>query len=305
MDIGNMINKGTITLSFDCEGKWGMIDSNSDWVNNISNESLVEVYKYILDVLNFYDIPATFAFVGALTEKKETFMELNQSHLTGYSHKKWINLAIKKINENEDGWFAPKLLELVKNEKKHEIASHSYSHTPFNKLNIDEALIELSLVKKWSEKNKINCQSFIFPRNLIAYDELLLQFGINFYRDTPNNFNYKFFPRLLNMLIEELLIFKKGEDLKNNNKIPGGTFINWMYGSRRIIPSQITLLKNKSIINSVKYNNNKNSHFWLHPHNLISAPRTRINFENLCKSIHTAKKNDYIVVKKMNEYSIN
>jgi len=303
MVIGNMNHKGIVTLSFDCEGKWGMIDSDSLWINDISNESLIKVYKYILEVLNFYKIPATFAFVGALTEKKEDFINLEQIHLIGDSHKKWINLAIKKINKNEDGWFVPSLLNLVKNEKVHEIASHSYSHTPFNKLSINEALIELNLVKEWSDKNKINCQSFVFPRNLIAYEELLSRFGITFYRDRPNNFNYKFFPRLLNMLIEEILISKKGESFENSNKVPGGTFINWMYGPRKYIPVRITSLKNKSIINNViKNNNNKYSHFWLHPHNLISAPRTKVNFENLCKNIYTSKKNGNIIIKKMNEY---
>ena len=52
-------DKGIVTLSFDCEAKWGMADLSLDWKKDLTNENLFEIYEYILDVLKKYNIPST------------------------------------------------------------------------------------------------------------------------------------------------------------------------------------------------------------------------------------------------------
>ena len=36
---------------------------------------MIEFYQYILEILKKYNIPSTFAFVGAMTETKDRFIE--------------------------------------------------------------------------------------------------------------------------------------------------------------------------------------------------------------------------------------
>ena len=58
-------DNGIVTLSFDCEGRWGMADRNHAWLSELTTENLTEAYEYILETLSKYNIGATFAFVGA------------------------------------------------------------------------------------------------------------------------------------------------------------------------------------------------------------------------------------------------
>ena len=68
--------EGSVTFSFDCEGKWGMTDIPTPWDIDLTRTNLLKAYEFILDTLNEYDIPATFAFVGALTETREEFLDV-------------------------------------------------------------------------------------------------------------------------------------------------------------------------------------------------------------------------------------
>ena len=47
----NRTNKGIVTLSFDCEAKWGMADLSLNWTKELTDKNLVEVYEYILEIL--------------------------------------------------------------------------------------------------------------------------------------------------------------------------------------------------------------------------------------------------------------
>ena len=268
--------QGSLTLSFDCEGKWGMSDITTEWNKKLTDEKLIKAYDYILEVLEEYNLKATFGIVGAFTETKKEFFQNSLSQFKGSNHLDWINCSIKKIEEDPEGWFLPEILEMIKRTSEHEICSHSYSHVPMNTLDAREALDELLLVENWKERNNLECSSFIFPRNLIAHPQLLSKFKIEKHRDKPN--------MISNSLIEELNIFKKGEykRTKSNQTVPGGIFINWQYGFRKYIPNKLTLMRYKSIINDSK-RNNKVAHFWVHPHNFITASKTKTVFEDLCK----------------------
>ena len=47
-----------------------MADLNLEWKKDLTNEKLIEAYEYILEILKKYNIPSTFAFVGAMTEQR-------------------------------------------------------------------------------------------------------------------------------------------------------------------------------------------------------------------------------------------
>ncbi len=281
----NRSEKGIVTFSFDCEAKWGMADLNLHWTKELTNNNLVEVYEYILEVLKKYNIPSTFAFVGAMTETKDRFITLTEPLMKGRNHEQWLKPIFNQITKDDDGWFFPNIIELCKKDNMHEIASHGYTHIPFSSLSEEEIIEEMKLIKDWSLRNKINCKTLIYPRNDISYREKLNSYNIELYRSSPKLFNFKNFPKYVNTFFEELNIFKASEELDVDGlSIPGGVFINWKYGPRKIIPKTISNIRYKNILNhAVK--RNRVAHFWTHPHNFITAPESKRIFEKLCQNI--------------------
>lgn len=278
-------DKGIVTISFDCEAKWGMADLSLDWTKDLTNKNLVEAYEYILEILKKYNIPSTFAFVGAMTESKDRFITLTEPLMKGRNHEQWLKPIFNQITKDDDGWFFPNIIELCKKDNMHEIASHGYTHIPFSSLSEEEIIEEMKLIKDWSLRNKINCKTLIYPRNDISYREKLNSYNIELYRSSPKLFNFKNFPKYVNTFFEELNIFKASEELDVDGlSIPGGVFINWKYGPRKIIPKTISNIRYKNILNhAVK--RNRVAHFWTHPHNFITAPESKRIFEKLCQNI--------------------
>ena len=292
------MSSGSVTFSFDCEGKWGMADHPRDWDIMLKHEELIKTYDFILKTLQANNLPATFAFVGALTETREEFLDQSLQKLTSKRHKSWLKHSKDRINK-EEGWFIPELMEMVLEYDTHEIASHSYTHIPFNTLSVEEARIELGLVKSWAENKNIECKTMVYPRNI----NLLESFGILAYRDIPISILTGKFPRILKTLIDETWILQKAQQIEHFDpfKIPGGVFINWRHGFRNCIPQLISLLKYKSMINDSKLRN-RVAHFWIHPHNFITSPSTKTLFVKLCEEVSMQRDNSSLVVKKQNDY---
>ena len=297
------MKRGTVCFSFDCEGKWGMADIKTDWDVSLNQDSLVSAYEFILETLEENEIDATFAFVGALTERQEFFLGNILPKINTKAHTQWLNLSRSRILDKEEGWFEPNLLSMVKVYKNHEIATHGYTHVPFNRLDEETAKLELELISEWAERNKIECTTMIFPRNIINHDHLLKEYGILGFRDIPNNNSSLFLPKFAKTFIDELSILKKSQQLQESSPImiPGGVFINWRHGFRRLVPSSVSLLKYKNIINhSIK--NNGIAHFWIHPHNFITSPLTKDLFKRLCEEVALKVSQSKLVVKKQNDF---
>ena len=109
------MNKPTFIISFDCEGKWGMIDNLSEQNSNLlTNERLNDTYSNIIDIMKIFDIKGTFAFVGAFTMTKEEF--INWNHF--FNNKSWLKRFLHDVEINKfDGWLNPKALDIVRSKK--------------------------------------------------------------------------------------------------------------------------------------------------------------------------------------------
>ena len=300
------VTEGIVTFSFDCEGKWGMTDISTPWDIDLTRTNLLKAYEFILDTLNEYDIPATFAFVGALTETREEFLDAALPALSSENYSRWLDYSKHRIiDKAEEGWFLPELLSMVKERQTHEIATHGYTHIPFNMLDKSDVKIELQLVQSWAERNKIQCSTMVYPRNIIAHQEILKDHGILGYRNLPIELLNRRMPKYIKTLVEEIWIFQKSEQIDKSDplKIPGGTFINWHNGLRRYIPSFVSLLKYKSMIDNARLCRGV-AHFWLHPHNLITSPSTKNLFRKLCAEVALKSETSTLVVKKQHDFLI-
>jgi len=100
-----------------------------------------------VEAFDHYEVPATFAVRGQVIEANSSILEL-----------------------------------LRKSSVEHDVGAHGYYHKEFTKLSPSEAENELNLVSVGMKKFRILPKSFIFPRNKVAYLDLLEKYGYKCYR---------------------------------------------------------------------------------------------------------------------------
>ena len=267
--------KARFILSFDCEGKWGMADDPAmASANPIGDDSLSKAYARIFEILDRYEIPATFALVGVFASEYEEYVESRDQLLESKPHSEWLKIPEQSFAAGVmDGWFYPKLVDNIRSKGMHEIASHSYSHLPLHNSDVtkNSFFTELNFVKQWKEKNSVDLNTFIFPRNQIRYQEVLNDFDYFGYRQCDIQ-NAAYGSRL-KTLQDECNILKKSDAHSTNMEpiaIPPGTFLNWRHGPRRVIPERLTLKRWSNVLRHAAATGGV-AHLWLHPHTLVTA----------------------------------
>ena len=104
-------------------------------------------FPLFLEVFDHFQVPATFAVRGQLTE---------------------VNDSILKA--------------LQKSSTKHDIGAHGYYHRRFTNLSSDEANNELKMISIGMKKFGITPRSFVFPKNNVAHLSLLEKYRYACYR---------------------------------------------------------------------------------------------------------------------------
>jgi peptidoglycan/xylan/chitin deacetylase (PgdA/CDA1 family) len=272
---------GKFIVSLDCEGKWGMADAIGPQHDFITEISLKKAYIDLLQALKSYDMKATFAFVGAFTLTNQERMEYADMFLdTLYQGNNWIrNFRKAQLQGLFEGWFCPEAYEIVKN-AGHEIASHGFSHIPFDDPNTPKSALEADLVAAVTiaQRKGIQLETFIYPRNRIGHLNLLRAHGFRGYRESIPEVNK------IASISRELNIFENAQPQGTGSEdmvaIPAGYFLNWRVGLRRRIPKAITIARWRSILNSAS-DTGRVAHLWLHPHNIISGPETFDVFQEI------------------------
>ncbi|MCX7549501.1 polysaccharide deacetylase family protein [Xanthomarina sp. F2636L] len=286
MDVSN----GYFVISLDFEIHWGVFDKKSvaEYKENLENVKLV--IPRLLELADKYNIKLTFATVGFLfAENKQELTSHNPKLLPNYTD---LNFSpynkLDSIGENEtedEFHYASRLIDLIKQTKKHEIGTHTYSHYYCLEDGQTKEEFEADLIAAISlaAKKGISIKSIVFPRNQVNtnYLDICSKHGITSYRGIEThkiyntldrNFNKKQSTRALRLIDSYLnLTGHNTYKLENLNTISGLTNI----------PSSTFLRpysKKLSMFDSLKISRVKNGmthaakhkelfHLWWHPHN--------------------------------------
>jgi hypothetical protein len=273
------MTKGSMIISLDCEGKWGMIDTLSAHHDEvITRSALTYAYDELTKLFKSYDVPVTFAFVMAFVLDASERNEF-ADYLVDYQFKgkSWLkNYTDAATSKKFDGWHFPEGLEMVRNNPAHEISCHSLRHSNFDQDHLQEADVELEMqgICAIAKKRQVDLKTFIFPRNKVGFLDQLCQNGFIGYRDKINT--AKGLVRRMHSLASEFNVFEKSQPKTTTKKnemvvIPSGYFFNWRFGARRCIPKALTVAKWKSAIDAA-CKSGEVVHLWFHPHNLIDGP---------------------------------
>jgi len=151
------LEKGMFIVSVDVDvgnKELGIINKgeNDFDVSSTASEYLVgeteeKALPIFVELFNDFEIPVTFAIRGQLTE---------------------LSNSILKI--------------LLNSPVRHDIGAHGYYHRQFNNLSYNEAENELKMISAGMKKFGIIPRSFVFPRNGVAYLDLLEKYGYLCYR---------------------------------------------------------------------------------------------------------------------------
>ncbi|MEA3015736.1 MAG: hypothetical protein QOI38_458 [Sphingomonadales bacterium] len=258
---------GTFILSLDCEGKWGVADHLSPrWQRDLTEARLKEAYRAIAVLLEKVGISATFAFTELFLRSRDELLDLPLDEVT--SRLPYTAPAFRDLlHGSGEGWTGEWALRTIG--PGHEVASHGVTHTPWTDMSAEQARYELSLVPI------ARGRTFIHPRNAVAHLDLLGQAGFVGYRLAPR-------PRSrAASLASEFNPFAAAEPTPPRaplQPIPGGHFINWLSGARRLVPAWLTRRRARHALEQAARTGGV-AHFWTHPENIASAPATLRNLE--------------------------
>jgi len=223
---------GTVVFSLDFELGWGHADIRPEYVRRLREEANdnFQRIRSLIDLFDKYQIPATWAIVGKLTEAGDDPLFYN-----------------------------PDLFEYLLNaEVDHEIGLHSYEHPDFSSLSEREAEVDLEAGIKALSDWEINPESFIFPRDRIAHIELLGEYNFRYYRSKTTRSKFQ---SLLQELVPPVAAFSPAEDTPH--PIPATQYL----AARR--PETLIRLNMKRSLKRVVAKDGL-VHFWLHPHEIYT-----------------------------------
>jgi peptidoglycan/xylan/chitin deacetylase (PgdA/CDA1 family) len=262
---------GTFLLTFDCEGKWGVVDRPAYRYASHTTPNLEATYRRIVGMLQAFGIGATFAFTGAFTMSAAEFARLRpQIDGCAAGSTPWLRGAAMVIDrDGGDGWFSPACFGAAKDAGVHEIASHGFSHMPWGAAWATRDVLdaELALSRQVAGFGD-SVESFVYPRNQIAQTDLLPLHGFNIYRAARPSLG-----RPVN-LMRELNLFEASERLGPLDRlpvaIPAGYFLNWRLGLRRCIPVAWTVSRWEHMLRHAALTGGV-VHAWTHPENFIDG----------------------------------
>lgn len=254
--------KGIFTLSLDTEFAWGMLDNPKSLISNAEYfYKTREAIDNIIELLEKYDISATWAIVGSLLLEEPHFQDDIISKIAeGLEEdirQQYINLL-----GDENIWSAKDVFKKIQScSTPQEIASHSYSHIIFGDKNTtrEEALKEFNYGKEILKKYGEDPISFIFPRNSINYLNELKESCFKVYRGLEPSWYKKtsgYLRKICHIADQTLAITPPvvipnfNEDLIN---IPASMLYLSMNGFRKLIPLKSRVKKaNKGIEEAIK-----------------------------------------------------
>ncbi len=283
------LDAGILVISLDFELMWGVRDKKT--INGYGEEILIgkQAILEMLLLFNKHNVKSTFATVGFLfhNDIKELMMEYPKC-LPNYANEKFdpyksISGSIHHYETNKDYYFCPELIQKIKENDTHEIATHTYSHYYCLETgqSIEEFDADILKAKQIAKDADIDLKSIVFPRNQYNHDYLktCMSHGINCYRGNEDHFAFgssneteqTYLKRLVRLIDTYINITGYHcYDLKKISKekpynIPASRFLR-PYSKGFFFLERLRLNRIKKAM-TFAAKNNRLYHLWWHPHN--------------------------------------
>jgi peptidoglycan/xylan/chitin deacetylase (PgdA/CDA1 family) len=273
---------GTFLLTFDVELLWGVF-FDAAWRRRAGARwgPIRDVFREILSLLDEYEVPATFAFVGHLFLDRCSRDEAGAVHadLPAPKHRffrgGWYdfdpatNLAVDPL------WYGRDLVTAVREAKTgHEIGCHGFSHA-FLDRDRDLARAEMRKAAEVARAAGVTPRSFVYPRNLVGFTEELAPAGFTHYRETVR----------VASRAAKFLLRAMGEDppvgrpieVDGVVRVPGGIPILNAFGARRLVSHRTRIAEvRRGLVRAAE--DEACFHLWTHPHNFVEGRKRMMRY---------------------------
>jgi hypothetical protein len=270
--------KGYFLFSLDTELAWGYYDCFKWKIFSADGRRERQAIVRLLEVLDEFNITATWALVGLLFHERLEANSLNSSAswIRGYP------IIAELARRNHPLLVgADMVATLLKKGKRHEIAFHGYSHRLFDEDQMSQYEAE-NEIQQWLEvstSKNLMPQTVIFPQNKLGYLDLFRQYGFNCYRGeelVPKAYTLPLLGRVFKRLHHYLsafytpLVYEPEIDSTGLVNFPAS---RWLFGFNRKLDCMLEVinlntLRLRKIAEGIKKaaREKKIIHLWAHPH---------------------------------------
>lgn len=183
MNRGTKLSTGSLLISIDVELAWGRIATAELREYLALYRETRGVTRQLLELFEAYEVPATWAFVGALMSSDERVI---RDAITRFHPSVDVEAILSDpiLGARENSLLsAPDLVEAVRRSPAdHEIGSHSFSHILFDRANEDDVHSDLEAAALLAERSGVAVDSFIYPRNRVGHQHALCAAGFRQFR---------------------------------------------------------------------------------------------------------------------------
>jgi peptidoglycan/xylan/chitin deacetylase (PgdA/CDA1 family) len=167
---------GSVVLSLDAELAWGFHDYETLPESRVAASR--ESWLQLLELLDDFDVPATWAVVGHL------FLDsCDGEHADHPTSDGWFDPDPGTWEGRDEVWYGSKLVDAIENaDVDHEIGSHTFSHVNMSEVSREVASAEMRTCVELAEKRGLSVDSFVFPRNYVGNRDVLAAYGVKCYR---------------------------------------------------------------------------------------------------------------------------
>ena len=259
---------GSVVISLDAELGWGFHDLEDPPEDRV--ESGRRGWNVMLELLDEFDIPATWAVVGHLMLE-----ECDGRHADHPAPPGWFGRERGSWRDREDLRFAPDLVtDILRADADHEFASHSFSHVLFGDEGTDRELADAELERAveiadvWDQ----SIDSFVYPRNDVGHRDVLADHGLSAYRGkSPTRDGVR--GLVDSTLRGQSMITEPEIDEYGLVNVPASMFLFGFEGPARTVVESVWTdpmleLARRGIDDAVE--SDGVFHMWLHPNNLTS-----------------------------------
>lgn len=312
---------GTMVISMDVELSWGRFDKVSLGPLNAQSMEERPRIRRLLNLLDRYQIPVTWAITGHLMldgcsrgENSHPHEDIVPRPAYSWFPSDWYAMDPCTPASQSPCWYAPDVVEWIKNaQTPHEIGSHSFGHIPYGDPETTAATAgaDLRAAIKAAEKKGVVLKSFVFPRNLVGHLSILQRGGICAFRGSESVLDRgndrgiiqrtcHFLDQLLGLTPTAVY---PSEALPGLWNIPGNHFFMGRDGIRRFVPMASRILKaRRGIDRAVK--NGGLYHLWMHPCNLILDSNAMFaGLETVLSYAHQQRSRGLLQILTMGDYA--
>ena len=290
---------GRFILSLDTELAWGSFDNGGLERNRGFYQNTRQEIRRLLDLLDRYQLRATWAFVGhLLLDRCERTNGTTHEHVLRPKHS-WYPADWHACDPGTDIhrdplWYGTDILEDVRGAKmQHEVACHTFSHIIVgdSACTGEIALSQFEECRRLHARHGLPLHSVVFPRNQIGHLDVLRRLGITAYRGRERNWysGYRGLPARLAHLASRAFavtpptyaVSELAEDGLAN--LPASMFLLPGNGLRKLIPMACRRCQAFKGLQRAS-ERGELFHLWLHPFNLASDPGIPKVMEDILRS---------------------